>query len=34
MQQNTIKKSKFNILKTKNYFRNLDKQIFFGFKKI
>ena len=31
MQQNTIKKSKFNILKTKNYFRNLDKQIFFGF---
>ncbi len=31
MQQNTIEKSKFNILKTKNYFRNLDKQIFFGF---
>jgi len=31
MQENIFKKSKFNFFKTKNYFRNLDKQILVSF---
>ena len=31
MLENYSEKSKFNFFKTKNYFRNLDKQIFFSF---
>tara|TARA_B100000686_G_scaffold351747_1_gene451366 strand:+ start:2554 stop:3693 length:1140 start_codon:yes stop_codon:yes gene_type:complete len=31
MQENISEKSKFNFFKTKNYFRNLDKQVFFSF---
>ncbi len=31
MQENISEKSKFIFFKTKNYFRNLDKQIFFSF---